>query len=96
MIKAERTKNGNGAIGYRRKLPSVAITLPRDIFKASLMALIKTSMSNLSFASAPCTTLTRKCSRVQNTSLVQACSQQDRNLMHRMFYLGPSGFNICH
>jgi len=33
VIKAERaqTKSGNGAIGYRRKLPSVEITLPRDI-----------------------------------------------------------------
>ena len=33
MIKAERaqTKSENGAIGYRRKLPSVEITLPRDI-----------------------------------------------------------------
>jgi len=24
-------KSGNGAIGYRRKLPSVEITLPRDM-----------------------------------------------------------------
>ena len=34
MIKAERaqTKSGNRAIGYRRKLPSVEITLPRDTF----------------------------------------------------------------
>ena len=34
MIKAERaqTKIGNDAIGYRRKLPSVEITLPRDMF----------------------------------------------------------------
>ena len=33
VIMAERaqTKSGNGAIGYRRKLPSVEITLPRDI-----------------------------------------------------------------
>jgi len=33
VIKAERaqTKSGNGAIGYRRKLPSVEITLPQDI-----------------------------------------------------------------
>ena len=33
MIKAERaqTKSRNGAIGYRRKLPSVEITLPRDM-----------------------------------------------------------------
>jgi len=33
VIKAEhaQTKSGNGAIGYRRKLPSVEITLPRDI-----------------------------------------------------------------
>ena len=32
VIKAERsqTKNGNGAIGYCRKLPSVEITLPWD------------------------------------------------------------------
>jgi len=31
VIKAERaqTKSGNGAIRYRRKLPSVEITLPR-------------------------------------------------------------------
>ena len=34
MIKAERaqTKIGNDAIGYRRKLPSVEITLPRFMF----------------------------------------------------------------
>ena len=25
-----KRKSGNGAIGYRRKLPSVEITLPRD------------------------------------------------------------------
>ena len=33
VIKAERaqTKSGNGTIGYRRKLPSVEITLPRDM-----------------------------------------------------------------
>ena len=32
VLKAEcaQTKSGNGAIGYRRKLPSVEITLPRD------------------------------------------------------------------
>ena len=35
VIKAERaqTKSWNGAIGYRRILPSVEITLPRDIIK---------------------------------------------------------------
>jgi len=33
VIKAERAqmKSGNSAIRYRRKLPSVKITLPRDI-----------------------------------------------------------------
>ena len=33
VIKAERvqTKSGKGAIGYRRKLPSVENTHPRDI-----------------------------------------------------------------
>ena len=33
VIMAERaqTKSGNGAIGYHRKLPSVELTLPRDI-----------------------------------------------------------------
>ena len=33
VIKAEhaQTKSVNGAIGYRRKLPSVEITLPRDM-----------------------------------------------------------------
>ena len=33
VIKAERaeTKSGNGAVGYRRKLPSVAIIFLRDI-----------------------------------------------------------------
>jgi len=38
VIKAERaqTKSGDGAIGYRRKLPSVEITLPRDMFVSSV------------------------------------------------------------
>jgi len=33
VIKAEhaQTKSGNGAIRYRRKLPSVEITLPQDM-----------------------------------------------------------------
>ena len=43
MIKAERaqTKIGNDAIGYRRKLPSVEITLPRDIPKGNLWTNLK-------------------------------------------------------
>jgi len=39
MIKAERaqTKRKNGAIGYRRKLPSIEITLPQDIYSKSTL-----------------------------------------------------------
>ena len=49
VIKAERalTKSGNGAIGYRRKLPSVEITLPRDIHV--LVALPKIPNSTFTF-----------------------------------------------
>ena len=48
IIKAQRaqTKIGNDAIGYRRKLPSVEITLPRDIPKGNLLTNLKCPVYN--------------------------------------------------